>query len=96
MPAPPGSRLGFPALLIPAQRCPAAVLGDAAFEEILFLAQVDRLAHPGEGVAGPVLAGEADALYGIARQQLDRSELPGAIANYEKAAELKEREDRPA
>jgi hypothetical protein len=37
--------------LVPAQARTTAVLGDPAFEEILLLAEVDRLAHPGEGIA---------------------------------------------
>src|SRR5262249_42398768 len=40
----------------------APVLGDPALEEVLLFAEVDRLAHPGEGVAGAVLARQTDSL----------------------------------
>lgn len=36
--------------LIPTQRTSALVFGDPCFEEVLFLRQVDRFAHPGERI----------------------------------------------
>src|SRR5688572_29565414 len=57
--------------LIPDEAGTAAVLGDPALEEVLFLAEIDRLAHPGEGIAGPVLPRQADPLQTAVGDVLD-------------------------
>ncbi len=46
---------------IPAEGSTGLVLGDAGFEEVLFLLQIHDLAHPGEGIHRTVLRREADA-----------------------------------
>src|SRR5215207_11375181 len=57
--------------LIPAQTRSTAILRHPALEEVLFLAEVDRLAHPGEGIAGAVLARQPDPLQTPVGDELD-------------------------
>ena len=49
-------------LLLPRERGCGSVLGYSRLEKVLLFGQVDRLAHPREGILGPVLSRQADSL----------------------------------